>query len=942
MSQLGEAFVPIRATMDKLDGDLEKARGMIDGAIGNLQTLGKVSLAGLAGGLGAVVGGIGAVLTSSAGMAMDMEAQMANIASAMGVASDATSTWQEKLTPIKDLINDLGVDPNLKVSAVEAAQAIEMLVRNGLTMDQILAGAARSTVLLANSTGADFAMAANIATDAMAIFGITAEDMTTAVDGITSVTIASKFGIEDYALALAQGGGVASAAGVEFDDFNTAIAAISPLFAGGSDAGTAFKTMLTRLIPGSSDAAEAMSELGIIGLNTAEAMQFLTNQGFAPVTDSAGDIMSAAVDWGTSVGYMEDEIGEVLQSLGLMGNQFFDAEGNLRSMAEIAGVLETSMADLSEQQRTQALSTIFGSDAMRAAVGLMRTGEDQFNALAETMGQTSAIDQAATRMDNLAGVVEIFEGIIESVKIQLGTALLPVLRQFAERAVELGEQVAPLIIGAFEGVVTILDGLVSIFFQLIDTGDSLFVVFEDGSTILESVFELFGMGEEQARGLAMQVIEIAGQVQAFIEQVMQVLEPIAEAIASFVSWQDVLAALGIAIASFVIPAIIAIVQAVAPVILVFAAVTAAVALLRNAWENNWGGIQEKVQAVINFVVPLVQNAIAGIRNWWAANGDQVLAKAREIWNAVQTAVSTVINVISTVISRALSNIQSWWAANGSNVISAVRNAWNTIQSAISTVISVVQNLINSALTAIQNWWQEHGNSVMTIVNAFLSFVRNLFQSETDNARSVIQNALNWIRDFWNTHGATIMRIVGDMWNAIKNEIQSALDFIGGIVDAFALLVEGDWRGFLTTLWDTVVDRFEAIVETIRLATDGIRDVIAGLIQDVIDFFRNTDWGDLGWRIINGILNGLINAQNMILDWLTNLATQIWQGIIGLFSGDSAPAGAFSSPGFGAAGVLDLDQLVEGATVNNYNLTLHTNETSAGVANDFYLMQAVNP
>src|SRR5690606_17942302 len=187
------------------------------------------------------------------GKAKDLEAQMSNIAAVLNMTA-------QEAAPLKDLILELGVDPDLKVNAVEAANAIEMLARNGLSMDEIMAGAARSTVLLANATGADFSVAADIATDAMAIFKISAEEMSTAVNGITSVTNASKFTIDDYALALAQGGGVASAAGVEFTDFTTSIAAISPLFKSGSDAGTSFTTMIQRLVPQSS-AADAMAAL---------------------------------------------------------------------------------------------------------------------------------------------------------------------------------------------------------------------------------------------------------------------------------------------------------------------------------------------------------------------------------------------------------------------------------------------------------------------------------------------------------------------------------------------------------------------------------------------------------------------------------------------------------------------------------------------------------
>lgn len=198
-------------------------------------------MGGLAlGGITAVTAAVGGLGAASLGAAMDMETMMSTIASNMNTTTD-------QIAPLGDLIQSLGLDPNLKVTAVEAAQAIDMLARNGLTMQQILDGAAHSTVLLANATGTTFDNAANIGTDAMAIFGIEAANMSEAVDGIVSVTTNSKFSIDDYALALAQGGGAAAAAGVEFGDFNTAIAAISPLFASGSDAGTSFKTMITRL-----------------------------------------------------------------------------------------------------------------------------------------------------------------------------------------------------------------------------------------------------------------------------------------------------------------------------------------------------------------------------------------------------------------------------------------------------------------------------------------------------------------------------------------------------------------------------------------------------------------------------------------------------------------------------------------------------------------------
>ena len=321
-----------------------------------------------------VVGAIG-LGSKKAG---DLEQNVADIASVMGVTFDEAK-------PLSDLIANLGMDPKLKVDAQGAADAIMQLAQSGISMDDILSGAARSTVLLSNATGGDMATSAAVASDALALFGMKAEDLQQAVNGITGVTVASKFGIQDYQLALAAAGGVASAVGVDFDDFNTTITAISSYFASGSDAGTSFKTFLQRLVPQSKEATAAMQQLGII---TADGK-----------------------------------------------NQFFDAGGNMKSMAEIAGILQQATAGLSEEQQNSAYTLMFGSDAMRAAFGIAKTGTDGFNKLAGSLKKVDAAASAATRMNTFNSVVEILMGLIDGLLLKIGGAFLPVLRELADWAV---------------------------------------------------------------------------------------------------------------------------------------------------------------------------------------------------------------------------------------------------------------------------------------------------------------------------------------------------------------------------------------------------------------------------------------------------------------------------------------------------------------------------
>ena len=317
--------------------------------------------------------GISAFAGSIQGAA-DLEAQMSGVAAVLGGT-------QEELAQLKQLTVDLGIDPTLKVSSVEAAEAIEMLAKNGLDMQTIMDGAAKATVALSNATGGDFARSADIMTDAAAIFTFKGNEMIDVVAGITAVTNSSKFSLDDYALALANGGDVAAKAGVPFDEFNTTIAAISPSFSSGMTAGSSFKNFLLRLVPNTETAKDAMAELNLV------------------------------TDEGKSV--------------------FFDAQGNLRSMADIAGILQEALGDLSTEQRQQALRTIFGNDAMGAAIALAEVGKERFLDLGESMAQVDPQAAAATRMDNFAGAMEILDGVIESVSLQVGDKFLPSLTRLA-------------------------------------------------------------------------------------------------------------------------------------------------------------------------------------------------------------------------------------------------------------------------------------------------------------------------------------------------------------------------------------------------------------------------------------------------------------------------------------------------------------------------------
>ncbi|MBK8990164.1 MAG: phage tail tape measure protein [Chloroflexi bacterium] len=738
---------------DEASGVLGGVQGSVGGmgtALGSVQTAGVVALGAIT--TGAVAAGTAILGLGYAGLtaAMDMETQMAIIASNM-------NTTKEAIAPLGDLISELGLDPNLKVTAVEAAQAIDMLARNGLNMQQILDGAAHSTVLLANATGATFDTAANIATDAMAIFNIEAADMQNAVNGIVSVTTASKFGINDYALALAQGGGVAATAGVSFDEFNATIAAISPLFASGSDAGTSFKTMLTMLSSPTDEARTLMNQLGLEfydaegNMKSIAAISGELNSALYGVSEVMVEVGGRTAAQNAELERLQKMHATAAQSiadyeLGIKGaslsedarakkiaelrTQQANLEAAMQPLVGITGTLTAATQQLTEEERTAALSTLFGADAMRAAAALANMNESAFAELMTTMGQTDAVVNAATRMDTLSGVIEIVKGVGEGLLLSFGNGLLPLFRLFADNALALATQILPRIESGLAVVSEVVGGFSS---NLAEGMNPL-------NAFIEAIWDiappalltaLVGFRDDILPGLI-------GQISVIKESVVAFISPIADWIGQNVRLSDVLGAVGLAIASVVIPAIASVVVAVAPVIAVFAAVVGAVALVRTAWEQDWGGIQAKTSMVLNFVRTEISTGLAEIQQFWTEHGDTIMATAAAAWEAIQLGIETVIGVVQDVLGLFRLAAEGDWYAFGETLRTMTDTVWETIKGTISTAVENIKSFFTSTD------WGAVGGAIVTGIANGLSAAAGAI---ADAARSAAQSALEAAKGF---------------------------------------------------------------------------------------------------------------------------------------------------------------------------------------------------
>lgn len=342
------------------------------------QTAALNGFAGITRAFAAVGAGAIAGLGVAVKTAADFEQGLANV----GAVSGATTGQMEQLRQ-----KALQLGANTAFSATQAAGAMEELVKAGLSVEDVLNGAADATVALAAAGGIELPQAAAIAANAMNQFALKAQDLPKIADLIAGAANSSAIDVADFGHSLAQVGAVAHLAGFNFRDTALAITALGNAGIKGSDAGTSLKTFLQNLQPTTKKAATEMRNLGII------------------TSDGA--------------------------------NRFFDASGKIRSLAEVSQVLQNALKGQTQQQKLATLQTLFGSDAIRAASIVAATGAAGFNKLAAEMGKITAAQVAAKRLDTLKGSIEQMKGSLETAAIIIGTAVLPQVRKLVTGVTDL-------------------------------------------------------------------------------------------------------------------------------------------------------------------------------------------------------------------------------------------------------------------------------------------------------------------------------------------------------------------------------------------------------------------------------------------------------------------------------------------------------------------------
>lgn len=327
----------------------------------------------------------------------------------------------------------LGSDTQLAgTTAGQAADAMSELAKSGFSVDEAIS-AARGTVQLATAAQISAADAALYVGSAINTFQLKAVDAARVTNDLAAAANASSIEIPDLALALQQGGSVASGFGMSLEDTIATLSTFAQMGVRGSDAGTLLKTSLLATL----DPTEKQT------------------------------------------GAME-----------LLNLSLQDANGNFVGYREMMKQLSAASDTLRQDQFNAAAATIFGTDAVRASMFAAGNAVPIWDKMRVAQNdQTAAARMAAAQMQGLPGVIEGVSNTVDSMKLSVydaGNAIAVALGQQAVGGLDgLAGWMSdhqPQIIGFFTTIGT----------MAVEGGKQLVMFAADGARALAQLVNVFG------------------------------------------------------------------------------------------------------------------------------------------------------------------------------------------------------------------------------------------------------------------------------------------------------------------------------------------------------------------------------------------------------------------------------------------------------------------
>lgn len=692
-------------------------------------------------------------------------------------------------------------------SATQAADAMSYLGMAGWNANQIIAGMP-GLLALAAAGGTDLARTADIVSDDLTAFGLSADQAGHMADVFAVTVTRTNTNVEMLGETMKYAAPVAKAFGASMEE----TAALAGLMANSgikaSQAGTALRSGFLRLAGPPKQATKAMQELGM-------SMSDITAQ--------------------------QQETKAALESLGI---SMSDTNGP-RKMSAILTELRDKTADLGQEEKLATLKMIFGTEAATGWLAVLDAGPETFNDLVDQMENCDGEAQkmAETMMNNAKGALIQLKSAMEGLGISVGNVFLPALTT-ALKGMSSMATAASSWVKVHEGIVAGLGSIGA-------TAAGLMV----GARGVQILAAVYGYARAEAMGLYLAVKNNA-IVQSLFKaategagRALTALRPLlngemyrafsARAMAVFtqlraITWTEVGQAINTGIRGGVSSAMSALVSFRAGCISVMKAAAAAVVSNARMIASGAGNAARAVLAMVRSfsLAGALQTAGAAFR----ALGTAILSVGR----ASVAAMFSPLGIALIAIAGAAYLIYSNWSMVGpffmglwNQITAAFSNAWMMIQPALANLQMVFGQLV----AVLGPQLAVLGATVMSAfatIGAAVAANSGAFNTLLSAIGAVAQVLGGVLIGAFIVFAEVAVGAVTMAVNVIASIITGLIGIIAGVVEAITGVLTGDW----SAAWDGASNAVSAAFNAMAGIASAVGGAIVGTIQNIVSAVRS--------------------------------------------------------------------------------------------------------
>ena len=356
---MAESF-SVKAILSAKDSNFSSTMKACSGYAENLKStltsgIGFGAMAAIGSKAVSVVGnGLKSLTTGAISAGTNFESAMSSVASISG----ATGNDLKELT---SKAKQMGA--TTQFSATEAANAMEYMAMAGWKTKDMVSGIG-GIMNLAAASGADLARTSDIVTDALTAFGKSASDSGTFADVMAAASSNANTNVEMMGETFKYVGAAAGAMGYSIQDIALATGLMANSGIKGSEAGTALRSVITRMAKPTKESSAAMKKLGL------------------SITDS---------------------------------------KGRMKSFGTIMKDMRKGMKGMTEDQKASYAAMLGGQEAMSGVLAIANASEKDFNKLSKAIdnSKNAAQNMAKVKLDNLKGDVTILQSSMEGLGITI-------------------------------------------------------------------------------------------------------------------------------------------------------------------------------------------------------------------------------------------------------------------------------------------------------------------------------------------------------------------------------------------------------------------------------------------------------------------------------------------------------------------------------------------